>query len=237
MRELMVKNNELFGEVRFAELNGKMYAVGSDVAKALGYAIPSKAINTHCKGVSKMEVPTNGGVQEMLIIPEGDIYRLITKSKLPQAEQFEQWVFDEVLPSIRKNGAYMTENTIEKVLTDPDFLIKLATQLKEEKQARIEAETKLIEQAPKVDKYDRFLDSDNCYTATSVSKITGLNSARALNKKLNELGIQFKQGKEWKPYASVNKEFYKLIPNEFGSTILKWTPKGLDFIIDLLEEN
>ena len=70
-----------------------------------------------------MEVPTNGGNQTMLFIPEGDVYRLITHSKLPAAEQFERWVFDEVLPSIRKNGAYMTDATLEQALISPDFLI------------------------------------------------------------------------------------------------------------------
>lgn len=100
-----------------------MLFCGSDVAKALGYSIPSKAVNAHCRGVSKMEVPTNGGNQTMLFIPEGDVYRLITHSKLPAAEQFERWVFDEVLPSIRKNGAYMTDATLEQALISPDFLI------------------------------------------------------------------------------------------------------------------
>ena len=133
MNNLQVFKNEQFGEMRTVTINDKIYFVGLDVAKALGYAIPSKAINTHCKGVSKTEVPTNGGTQEMLIISEGDIYRLITHSKLDGSEKFESWVFDEVLPTIRKHGAYMTDEVIEKALTSPDFLIKLATQLKEAK--------------------------------------------------------------------------------------------------------
>ena len=111
MNELMIFDNEMFGEIRFVEVDGKPYAIASDVARALGYAIPSKAVNTHCKGVSKMEVPTNGGKQDMLIIPEGDIYRLIIKSKLPSAEKFETWVMDEVLPTIRKTGSYSLSNT------------------------------------------------------------------------------------------------------------------------------
>lgn len=111
MNELMIFDNEMFGEIRFVDVDGKPYAIASDVARALGYAIPSKAVNTHCKGVSKMEVPTNGGKQDMLIIPEGDIYRLIIKSKLPSAEKFETWVMDEVLPTIRKTGSYSLSNT------------------------------------------------------------------------------------------------------------------------------
>ena len=110
MNELKIFENEEFGQVRTIEENGNILFCGSDVARALGYAIPSKAVNTHCKGVSKMEVPTNGGKQEMLFIKEGDLYRLITNSKLPSAEKFESWVFDEVLPSIRKHGTYVSEN-------------------------------------------------------------------------------------------------------------------------------
>ena len=119
MGNLQVFNNSEFGTVRTIEINSKPYFSGSDVAKALGYAIPSKAINTHCKGVSKMEVPTKGGKQEMLFISEGDVYRLIAKSKLPSAEKFEHWVFDEVLPSIRKNGGYIAN---QENLSDDELL-------------------------------------------------------------------------------------------------------------------
>lgn len=106
--------NQKFGEVRVIVDGDNIWFCGSDVAKALGYAIPSKAVNTHCKGVSKMEAPTGGGNQTMLFIPEGDVYRLIIKSKLPEAEEFEHWLFDEMLPTLRKGGVYITEE--EKVM-------------------------------------------------------------------------------------------------------------------------
>lgn len=106
INSLQIFNSAEFGQVRTMEEQGKIMFCGSDVARALGYAIPSKAVNTHCKGVSKMEVPTRGGKQEMLFIPEGDLYRLIVNSKLPSAEKFERWVFDEVLPSLRMSGTY-----------------------------------------------------------------------------------------------------------------------------------
>lgn len=108
MNELKIFENSKFGQVRIIEKDGKPYFVGSDVAKALGYAIPHKAVQTHCKGVLKWNIPTNGGNQEMLIIPEGDVYRLIVRSQLPDAEKFERWVFDEVLPAIRQTGGYIT---------------------------------------------------------------------------------------------------------------------------------
>lgn len=106
MNELTVFENSEFGSVRTVNIDGKIYFVGSDVAKALGYAIPHKAVQTHCKGVLKRNIPTNSGNQDVLVITEGDMYRLISKSKLKSAERFEEWVFDEVLPSIRKTGQY-----------------------------------------------------------------------------------------------------------------------------------
>lgn len=103
------KNPE-FGSIRVIEENGKYLFCGADVARALGYAKPQNAISTHCKGALKRGTLTDGGTQQLLFIPEGDLYRLIVHSKLPSAEQFEQWVFDEVLPTIRKTGGYVDEN-------------------------------------------------------------------------------------------------------------------------------
>lgn len=142
MKELQVFQNQEFGEVQIIQIKGKEYFGATNIALALGYSDPYKAIKTHCKerGITKHPVLTNGGTQNVNFIDESNMYRLITNSKLPTAEKFESWVFDEVLPSIRKHGAYMTDNTIEKALNDPDFLIQLATNLKEEKVKRIQAE-------------------------------------------------------------------------------------------------
>lgn len=159
-KEIQVFNNDVFGQIRMMEKEGKVFAVGSDVAKALGYSIPSKAVNTHCKGVSKMEVPTNGGIQEMLVITEGDIYRLITKSKLPSAEKFESWVFDEVLPQIRKTGGYipieaeMSESEImaralqisQRTIEQKDKLLKAKDEEIQRKSVELESKNKFINQ-------------------------------------------------------------------------------------------
>ena len=102
--------NPDFGSIRVLEENGKYLFCGADAARALGYARPNEAVSKHCKGTLKRRTLTTGGMQEMLFIPEGDLYRLIVHSKLPSAEQFEQWVFDEVLPTIRKTGGYVDEN-------------------------------------------------------------------------------------------------------------------------------
>jgi len=125
-------NNPKFGEIRTIEIEGKIYFVASDIAKALGYMNPSKAINDHCKGVTKRYIPTNGGNQEMNVIPEGDIYRLAAKSELPGAEEFESWIFDEVLPQIRKTGSYQI-----KSMTPAEMFLQQA-------QLNVEQEKKLL---------------------------------------------------------------------------------------------
>lgn len=107
---LLVFRNDDFGEIRTIEENGRVLFVANDIAKALGYSVPKDAVSRHCKGALKRRYLTDGGEQEVKVIPEGDIYRLIVKSKLPSAERFETWVFDEVLPSIRKTGGYVNND-------------------------------------------------------------------------------------------------------------------------------
>lgn len=108
---LHIFNSKDFGQIRTVEIDGKPYFVGTDVAKALGYNNPRDAVSRHCKGVVKHDTPTSSGVQLMSYINEGDLYRLIMKSKLPSAEKFESWVMDEVLPTIRKTGSYQKPMT------------------------------------------------------------------------------------------------------------------------------
>lgn len=150
MNEIKIFENPNFGQIRTAEVDGKPYFSGKDIAAALGYVETAKAIREHCKGVYEIDTPTNGGIQPMKYISEGDVYRLIAHSKLPSAEKFERWVFDEVLPSIRKHGAYMTDDTLKKALTSPDFLIQLATELKQEQERNKELESKIQQDKPKV---------------------------------------------------------------------------------------
>lgn len=99
MNNLQIFNNAKFGEIRTIEENGTVLFCGSDIARALGYARPNDAISAHCKATVKRRTPISGKIQEINFIPEGDVYRLIAHSKLPAAEQFERWVFDEVLPT------------------------------------------------------------------------------------------------------------------------------------------
>lgn len=153
MNNLQIFNNAQFGEIRTIDENGTVLFCGSDIAKALGYSNTKDALARHCKedGVVFHDLIDNmGREQHAKFINEGNVYRLITHSKLPAAEQFESWVFDEVLPTIRRNGAYMTDDTLEYALTSPDFLIQLATKLKEEKAKRIELEAQVEQDKPKV---------------------------------------------------------------------------------------
>ncbi len=116
MNEMQVFQNSEFGELGVLEVNGKPYFPATACAKVLGYSNTKDAIIRHCKGVVKHDLPTNGGIQTMNFIPEGDLYRLITHSKLPAAERFEKWVFDEVLPSIRQTGGYGSQAAMGKLV-------------------------------------------------------------------------------------------------------------------------
>lgn len=153
--EIQVFVNNLFGSVRILTQNdGKVLFCGNDVAKALGYADTPKAIKAHCKEDGWAICPvidSMGRTQEAKFITEGNLYRLITHSRLPEAEKFEKWVFDEILPSIRNHGAYMTEQTLEKALLSPDYLIQLATKLKEEQEQRKKLESTISEQQRKIE--------------------------------------------------------------------------------------
>lgn len=145
MNELQVFENAQFGQVRIIEENGKPLFCGSDVAKALGYMRPADALAQHCKGSVKRRLLTAGGEQDAKFIPEGDVYRLIARSKLPAAERFEKWVFDEVLPSIRKNGGYIAG---QETMTDDELLanaLMVAQRKIEARDKQIEVQEKQIE--------------------------------------------------------------------------------------------
>ena len=134
MNQMEIFKNPEFGSIRTFEQDGKVLFCGKDVAQALGYRRPADAIAAHCKGVCVLPTPSNGGIQQMKFIPEGDVYRLIVHSKLPSAERFERWVFDEVLPSIRQHGAYLTREKLWEVATSPEALLKLCSDLLAERE-------------------------------------------------------------------------------------------------------
>ena len=153
MSEIQIFRSLEFGAIRTIEENGKVLFCGKDVADALGYDQPHKAIDRHCRYGMKHTVPhpqSKDKTIEMLFIPEGDLYRLIANSKLPSAEHFERWVFDEILPTIRKHGAYITTQKMEEIMNDPDSWIKVLTALKAERQEKERLQVQVAEDKPKV---------------------------------------------------------------------------------------
>lgn len=173
--KIQIFNNPEFGNVRMIDDGGKVLFVASDVAKALGYSVPKDAVTAHCKGALKRRLLTNGGEQEMKVIPEGDVYRLIVHSKLPTAQKFESWVFDEVLPTIRKHGMYATSETIDKILTSPDFGIRLLTALKEEREKSARQAAELEAARPKIVFADAVSASDSCILIGGLAKLLRQN--------------------------------------------------------------
>ena len=248
--DVSVYEDQEFGKVRVEIINGNPWFLGKDVATILGYTNPANALNLHCKedGVAFYTlIDTLGRSQEAKFISEGNLYRLIAHSKLPNAERFEKWIFDEVVPSIRKNGIYATNETIDKILDNPDFGIRLLQQLKDERQkntalqetVNIQAK-KIEEDAPKVTYYDLVLQSPDLLATKDIAGDYGM-TAQTMNKLLHEFGVQYKTGKIWHLYAKYNgKGYAKTTTETFHNHTrlwLKWSQQGRLFIYDLMKEH
>ena len=153
MKKLEIFQNKSFGRIRTLAINNEPWFVGKDVAEILGYAKPENAIANHVDEEDKTSTLIQGSgsnyKSKAIIINESGLYSLVLSSKLPSAKEFKRWITHEVIPAIRKHGAYMTEDTLEKALTSPDFLIQLATQLKEEKEKRLAPEKQIAMDRPK----------------------------------------------------------------------------------------
>ena len=223
--EMMIFNNEQFGQVRGIEINEKPYVCANDVAKALGYLRPADAVTSKCKGSVKHRVLTNGGEQEMKFIPEADVYRLIFGSKLSQAQEFQDWVCEEVLPSIRKHGAYMTEQTLEQALTSPDFLIQLANQLKQEQEARKLAEQQKDELNKEV---NTLLVAEDTISFRDFSQIVDIGRTR-LFEILRDMEILDKNNIPYQRYS----KYFEVINAVKGDKVYPTTrikPVGQDYL-------
>ena len=177
MNELKIFNHEEFGKVRVVENNNEPWFVGKDVAEALGYSNTSKAVQDHVKDKHKAELPIWDGSQNrnQIVIDEAGLYSLIMRAKTEKAETFQEWVTSEVLPAIRKHGGYLTPKKIEEVLFNPDTIIELATQLKNEIAKRIEVEAKLEEAKPKVVFADAVSASDATMLVGDLAKLIKQN--------------------------------------------------------------
>ena len=260
----MNHQNQVFNHPQFGEIctvqqeEGKVLFKANDVARSLGYAEAAKAVRTHCKGVSVLDTPIENQygtvvMQPTKFISESDVYRLVMRSKLPEAEKFQDWVCEEVLPAIRKDGAYLSEKALQRAVTDPEFFIGLANAIRKEKEQRLEIESCCTEQQLLIDRQketieelgkrsayaETVLQNKDLVDITQIAQDYGL-SGRRLNAILHEKRVQYKSGKQWILYAPykgngcVGSETSQL---ENGKTVMRtrWTQKGRLFIHDLLK--
>lgn len=231
MNEIKIFNNEEFGSVRVMEINGKTWFMGNDVASVLGYSDTAKAIRTHCKGVAEMDTPTNGGIQKVKYISEGDVYRLVVKSKLPKAEKFESWIFDEVLPTIRKTGGYVNDDElfITNYLPYADENTKQLFRMN--LQVIREQNVKIAQMTPKAEYFDALVDRNLLTNFRDTAKELNMRQKDFIQWLLDN-GYVFRDAKgNLKPYCnSVSDELFQLKEYKNGDkhcgvqTLI--TPKG-----------
>ena len=177
MSNIKIFKNPEFGSIRTLEINNEPWFVGKDVAEVLGYADTFGAIKKHVENEDKQNCQNDSfeSNRGLTIINESGLYSLILSSKLPKAKEFKHWVTSEVLPAIRKHGGYLSPEKIEEVLSDPDTIIKLATNLKEEQAKRREAEAALKEAKPKIIFADAVSASDQTILIGDLAKIIKQN--------------------------------------------------------------
>lgn len=239
-------------EVRTIQKNGEPWWVLADVCKVLDLSNPSKvADRLEPDEKANFELGLRGGATNC--INESGLYAVILRSDKPQAKPFRKWVTNEVLPSIRKHDAYMTDQTLERALTSPDFLIELATQLKAEQAQRKQLETtvsvqnqQIAELQPKASYYDVVLNCKDLISIGKIAKDYGW-SAQKLNEYLHKHGVQYKQGKTWllyQKYAGMGYTSTKTHTyhgddgrEHAAEPHTYWTQKGRLFIYDLLKSD
>ena len=255
--KVMVYEHPLFGKVRMYVENGKSWFCATDIATSLGYSNPRDAIVRHCKShgvVNHDVIDSMGRTQQMKFISEGNIYRLSAKSQMPKADEFESWIFDDVVPSVINTGSYSLQpqlpnfnNPAEAARAWADQYEKNQTlALEVQQQQTIELQQKeLIQSASKVSYYDNHLQSVNTQTSTQAAKQIGMD-AEKLHKKLKEIGIIYRQSGQWilhAPYStwgmhSTRSQTYTRSDGSTGTSVYTvWTTKGVRFIIALYEND
>ena len=242
-------------EIRTIQKDGEPWWVLADVCKVLELSSPHK-VAERLEADERNQIPVTdslGRNQSTTIINESGLYAVILRSDKPQAKPFRKWVTSEVLPAIRKHGAYMTEQTLERALTSPDFLIELATQLKAEQAQRKQLETtvavqnqQIAELQPKASYYDVVLNCKDLISIGKIAKDYGW-SAQKLNEYLHQHGVQYKQGKTWllyQKYAGMGYTSTKTHTyhgddgtEHAADPHTYWTQKGRLFIYDLLKSD
>lgn len=239
-------HNPEFGELGILLIGDNAYFPATECARLLGYSDPYDAIRWHTKGSVKRRVPTSGGVQEIKLIPEGDLYRLIIHSRLPSSERFEAWVFEEVLPCIRKTGLFATDDMVERLISDPDLGIRLLKAYKDERYRRRRLESESLKKdriiramTPKASYYDLVLQNRSVIPISKIAKDYGM-SGKAFNLLLHELGVQYRMGDTWLLYQHLAGLGYTqsrthIVDAGRSSMRTCWTQKGRLFLYDLLK--
>lgn len=240
MNELQIFKNPEFGEIRTVEVNNEPWFVGKDVAIVLGYSNPQKAIRDHVededKGVNEMFTP--GGKQQLPIINESGLYSLILSSKLPNAKQFKRWVTSEVLPTIRKHGAYMTPETLQEAILNPDMMIQLCQQLKAEQDknaalkvvnSRLTVDNQIMQ--PKADYFDELVERNLNTGIRETAKLLGIGQKEFVAFLQDKKYLYRDKRGRLMPYMDKNnglfevKECFNNKTNWAGTQVLI-TPKG-----------
>lgn len=219
-------------DVRTVEMNGEPWFVLKDVCEVLGLTDTGRtAERLDADELTRTTLVSGGQNREMYIINESGLYNVILRSDKPEAKPFRKWVTGEVLPSIRKHGAYMTQQKIEEALLNPDTIISLAQQLKEE-------QAKTAKLAPAAEYAQNFLLASGGRLVSSIAKDYGM-SAQRFNRVLHALGIQYRQGGQWMLYQKYTGKGYtetrvNLIPHNDGLTHQHpetlWTARGCAFL-------
>ena len=242
--KIVIFKHEEFGEIRTLNIDGEPWFVGKDIAVALGYSAPRNAIQAHVDNEDKttalIQCTGSEYKSNAVIINESGLYSLILSSKLTSAKKFKRWVTSEVLPSLRKHGAYFTAETLHKTMSDPRELAKLLTTLADEQEKRRKLEEENAFLSVKANYYDRILQSKNSVPVTQIAKDYGM-TAIAFNRMLHDYGIQYSIRNSWVLYAEyANLGYTQSKTYQIGDdkAIMHtcWTQAGRIFLYNFLAE-
>ena len=239
MREIQIFENAEFGKIRTIVIDNEPWFVGKDVATALGYKDTSDALKKHVDEEDKLtrRFADSGQIREMYVINESGVYSLVFSSKLPTAKAFKRWVTSEILPAIRKTGRYEIPLTPEEEMARG---LRAAEKVLARTQLELtQAKQMVSELKPKATYYDLVLQNKSTLSVTKIAKDYG-KSAKWMNAKLHDYGVQFKQGDQWFLYQDYAKLGYTqstthVIDDEHSRMMTKWTQKGRLFIYETLK--
>lgn len=234
-----IYKNEQFGEIRTVNISGEPWFVGKDVAEVLGYSNPNEAVGDHVDDEDKLNSKTlssfnlNIGQRGGWLINESGLYSLILSSKLPSAKEFKHWITSEVLPSIRRHGAYLTDDMVEKVLTDPDTIIRLAQQIKEAKAQLAKAEDTIRLMEPKAAYYDTVAESRGSLNFRETAKLFKIKERDFIGFLIDQKMVYRNSRGRIVPYAEYNGKYFEMGEVTYNSSVgqrstvyTKITPQG-----------